>query len=62
MMSTLQVSIVGNACITRYNKGQGETLSIIIENNYDVLNAEGKEADRQAVVNYVVLKRLDIPE
>lgn len=60
-MNTLQVKIVGNACITRYNAGEAPTLSEIITQNYDALNTPERSEDREAVVAYVVSKRPDIP-
>ncbi|MFH5181167.1 hypothetical protein ACHHV8_36705 [Paenibacillus sp. TAB 01] len=60
-MTSLQVRIVGNACITRFNAGEAPTLTLIIASNYDALNDPGREEDRKAVVAYVAAQKPEIP-
>lgn len=54
-MAAYKIRIIGNACITRYDNGEG-TLTEILDTNYSGLSAE----DRQAVVTYVTTQRPDI--
>lgn len=56
MVMALRIKIIGNACIIRYNSGEGD-LKTIIDTNY----AKLASADRAAVVSYVSEERPDIP-
>ncbi|MGG1597600.1 hypothetical protein [Paenibacillus naphthalenovorans] len=56
-MFPLRIRIVGNACITKYNNGDGATLNEIIEANFPALS----DADKQLVRDYVASIRPDIP-
>jgi hypothetical protein len=55
MLAAYKIRIIGNACITRYDAGEG-TLTQILGTNYSGLLIE----DRTSVINYVIGIRSDI--
>lgn len=55
-MSSPKIRVIGNACITRYNNGEGTIWDII--NSYTALTDD----EKQEVYNYIISIRPDIAE
>lgn len=52
-----KIRIIGNACITRFSKGEAGDLKTIIDTRYSALQQE----DRDEVIKHVNSSRPDIP-